>query len=103
MAYSTLSSANRPFVLVPRFASAWSTGMLQYGQAIWGYNSTADALATVIGSSYFSDGYTLGMRKYDNIFFMDVGSTILSIITVTLVTSAGNDPRGVTASSLLTS
>jgi hypothetical protein len=103
MAYSTLSSAPRPFVLVPRFASGWSTGMLAYGSAVWGYTSTADAVAAVVASSFFSDGYTLGMRKWDMMAFMDVGSTgLLSWLTVTAVTSAGNDPRGATVTSLLT-
>ena len=97
-----VSSNNKPFVLTPRLATGWSTGMAAYGGSLWGYVST-DPLATVIGSSYFSDGYDLGLRKYDWIFHTDVNSTIASILTITAITSSGASPRGVTASSLLTS
>lgn len=97
MAY--VSSSNRPFLLTPGpIAAGNSTSMLNYGGRLWSYVST-DPLATVVGSSYFSDGFTLGMRKYDSIMHVDVNSTIASLITVTTVTSTSG---GVTASSLLT-
>jgi len=100
MAYST---GNLPFRITPGpIGAAVSTAMINYGGALWGYVSS-DALATVTGSSYFSDGYSLGLRKYDHILMMDTNSTLSSIVTVTLQTSSGNDPRGCTVTSLLTS
>lgn len=103
MPYSTASTAIKPFLLTPRFAAGWSTAMYQYGGALWGYMSTADSEGTVVGSSYFTDGYTLGMRHYDHVIFTDVANTVVYWLTVTAVTSAGNDPRAVTVSSLRTS
>lgn len=97
MAYA--SSVNAPILLTPGpIASGNSTGMSGYGQKLWSYISTADAVATVIGSSYISDGFSRGMRKYDVVLFTDVASTIQSILTVTTVTSTSG---GVTLSSLL--
>jgi hypothetical protein len=102
MAYSTASTAIKPGLLTPRFASGWSTGMYQFGSAIWTYVSS-DSLATVTATSYFTDGYTLGMRKYDHVIQVDTNSTLVSWLTVTSITSAGNDPRQATVTSLLTS
>lgn len=64
-----------------------STGGPYYGGNIWWYKSTADASATVCGSSYFSDGHKRGMRKYDTVHFVDVASTLLHFLTVTAVTT----------------
>ena len=36
-----------------------------YGPRIWRYSTAADADATIVGSGYFSDGYTKGMRAGD--------------------------------------
>jgi hypothetical protein len=102
MAYSTASTAIKPGLLSPRFAAGWSTAMYQYGGSLWVYFSTADNIGTVEGASYFTDGYSLGMRHYDTVIFTDVNSTIVYWLTVTSQTSSGNDPRAVTVSSLLT-
>ena len=67
-----------------------STAGPTYGGNKWFYKSTADAVATVVGTSYFSDGHKRGMRKYDQVEFMDVGSTLFHDLTVTAVsTGAG--------------
>ena len=67
-----------------------STAGPYYGGNQWVYKSTADALATVVGTSYFSDGWKRGMRKYDHVGFMDVASTLFHDLTVTAIaTGAG--------------
>jgi hypothetical protein len=76
-----------------------STGGQYYGGNVWWYKSTADAVATVAGTSYFSDGHKRGMRKYDVVNFMDVGSTLLHIMTVTSVTTGA----GATVTTVLSS
>lgn len=71
-----------------------------YGGNIWSYKSTADPLATVIGTSYFSDGHRKGMRKYDWVMFTDVGSTLSHILVVSAVTTgAGATAATITSSS----
>ena len=64
-----------------------STAGPYYGGNTWYYKSTADAVATVIGTSYFSDGHKRGMRKYDIVNFTDIGSTLLHTLMVTAVTT----------------
>lgn len=104
MSYST---NNRPYLLVAAplggvnqasTLSGASTGPSPVGGSIWAYRSS-DALATVTGSSYFSEGWTLGMRKFDHIIHTDINSTLVSWITVTAITTGA----GATATSLLTS
>lgn len=99
MAY--VSTSNRPFLMTPGpIASGNSTSLASFGGKLWGYVST-DPLATVIGSSYFSDGFSqIGLRKWDSILHTDINSTIVSLVTVTTVTTGTG---GVTCSSLLTS
>lgn len=36
-----------------------------YGNRIWRYSTASDADATIVGSGYFSDGYSKGMRVGD--------------------------------------
>ena len=64
-----------------------STAGPYYGGNVWWYKSTADGSSTVAGSSYFSDGHKRGMRKWDQVMFVDVGSTLFHILTVTAVTT----------------
>lgn len=75
-----------------------STAQPTYGGNVWMYKSTADAVATVVGSSYFSDGHKRGMRKWDQVEFIDVASTLFHDLTVTAVTTGA----GATATSLHT-
>lgn len=97
MTYS--SSANPPHLLVPRLGAAPSTGVSgSIGGGLWVYTST-DPLASVVGSSYFSDGVARGLKKYDNVIHNDINTPLTSIVTVTSVTTSA----GVTCSSLMTS
>jgi hypothetical protein len=52
----------------------------------WTYKSS-DPIATVAGSSYFSNGYALGMRKYDQVWVIDTASTLASLCFVTTHTT----------------
>ncbi len=104
MSYST---NNRPYLAVASplggvnqastLAGA-STGNSPVGGSIWMYRST-DPLATVVGSSYFAEGWALGMRKFDHVIHTDINSTLVSWLTVTTITTGA----GATVSSLLTS
>ncbi len=64
---------------------AHSTSGFPFGGNHWWYRSTADGTTSVIASSYFSDGHKRGMRKYDTVEFVDVGSTQLHRLTGTSV------------------
>lgn len=76
-----------------------STGMLNFGGNTWHYLSS-DPIATVVGSSYFSDGWNRGMRKYDYVNVVDFGTTAVSVAMVTSFSSASG---GVTCTSVQTS
>lgn len=78
MAYS---STNPPHLVNQPFGDG--------GIRTWSYKST-DAIATVCGSSYVSDGYVRGMRVGDIVYVLDTSSTLGSIGYVSAVsTGAG--------------
>ena len=85
MAYS---STNPP-------VQVWQT----FGGGIkgWAYKST-HTVATVAGSSFFSDGYSRGMRAGDWCFVVDSGSTLAGQGFI----SAHSSGAGATFSSSLT-
>jgi len=56
------------------------------GPAIWTYTS-ADALATVIAASYFTDGGARGMKLGDVVFIYDSNTNDGGVAFVTDVTS----------------
>jgi hypothetical protein len=66
-----------------------STSVTPITFSMWGY-ATTDASSVVAGSSYFSNGWELGMRKWDVVLVHDLTSTLLSFLTVNAVsTGAG--------------
>jgi hypothetical protein len=82
MSYDT-SKPPRVLAMVPGGGST----NIGVGGVLWTYSSTADAIGTVTGSSYFSNGYDLGMRKGQFMLYLDAASTIMSLCYVTAVTS----------------
>ena len=76
-----------------------STSVYPYGGNVWHYVS-ADPLATVAASSYFSNGYKRGMRKYDHVMVVDTGTTAYHQLMVSSVTTASG---GVTAGTITSS
>ncbi len=81
MAYST---ANRPYLLVPAVAGGFGgtilnsvPGSSDCGGNVWAYRSS-DSVGTVMGTSYFSDGWKLGLRKGDFMFVTQF-STALAV------------------------
>jgi hypothetical protein len=74
-----------------------STAQPTYGGNKWFYKSTADGSTSVAATSYFSNGHLRGMRKYDTVEFLDVGSTLLTMMAVTAVSTGA----GATVTSLL--
>lgn len=86
MAYS---STNPPQLISQRFGGN--------GPGIWSYKST-DPIATVAGSSYFSNGYDLGMQQGDFVAVWNSNSTLGSWGVINNVTS----DAGATLISVLT-
>lgn len=93
MAYST---SNPPALLTPAPMDN------QIGPQIWAYKST-DAIATVLGAAYFSNGYLLGLDVGDVVLVLDTTNTRVSMAMVTSVnTSTGSATLGTTATTTAT-
>jgi hypothetical protein len=76
MAYAT---SNPPRVAVPGVGG---------GQTIWTYSS-ADAVTSVVGTDYFSNGDDLGMKLGDVVLIYDSNTNDGGIAFVTAVTAGG--------------
>lgn len=107
MAYST---SNPPFLLARGIAggmagstAANSTAFTGY-VTMWGggnqwYYRSSDPVATVVASSYFTNGMQLGMRLGDVVTIVDMGqgsSMFLSLSVVSAVTTGTTTVGGVT-------
>lgn len=69
----------------------------QLNLTIWSYKST-DAIATVLGAGYFSNGGQLGMTVGDIVFILDTTNTRTSMAMVAAVSaSTGAVNLGTTA------
>lgn len=58
------------------------------GPGVWVYKS-ADAVATVKGSNYFSNGSSLGMVVGDFVLVSDTATPLGTLTVVSAVTSSG--------------
>ena len=86
-----VSSAHKPYLVVAAVAGGYNPSG-QYGGNVWAFKTT-DTLATVVASSFISDGYKLGMRPYDIVTYIDQTSTkgymlFVSAVTTTVSTGA---------------
>lgn len=61
------------------------------------YNSAADSDATIVGSGYFSDGVTKGMRKGDLVDCVNVGTPLYKRYQVLSVSGAAATVQAPTA------
>lgn len=98
MAYST---SLPPYLLVAAPAGgliSTSTAVTGGGGNMWFYRS-ADGIATVAGSSYFSNGAALGMKKYDLVWVANTSSTLMAMGMVTAVTAGAGATVGTLVSS----
>lgn len=98
MAYST---ALPPYLITPAPAGgliSTSTSVTGGGGNVWFYRS-ADGIATVAGTSYFSDGSARGMRQYDLVYVVNTTSTALSVGIITSVVAGAGATMGVLTSS----
>ena len=85
----TYSTTNPPFgMTAPPIAGGFSVGSSDGWGNVFGYRST-DAVATVRGTGYFSDGKTRGMRQGDIVFVYDTNTPNMSINWVSSVSTAG--------------
>jgi lipid-binding SYLF domain-containing protein len=83
---SYVSSASAPFLITAAVAGGFNTGG-QYGNNVWGFKTT-DALATVVASSFITNGFKLGMRPYDTVMFIDTTNTLGYMLFVSAVTTS---------------
>lgn len=58
------------------------------GNSVWYYND-GDAIATILGADYFSDGDDLGMTVGDIVLCYSSGDTVPYTLAVTAVTAGG--------------
>ena len=71
-----------------------STSLTMIGQrvgaapAIWVYDSTADAIGTIVGTEIFTDAAARGVAKRDICFSLDGGSTVFAVGMFTTVTAS---------------
>lgn len=84
---STYGSGFGPSLMVASVAGGFNAGSSAGMGNIWAYRST-DALATVVGSSYFADGFARGMRKGDMVSVYDTNTPKMTWCWVTAVTTA---------------
>jgi hypothetical protein len=91
MAYNT---ANPPVPVSDGPLAGYGANEPGAGQTIpkiWVYSS-ADAIATVQGAAYFSNGLTLGMRLNDVVFVIDNNLARMYPSFVTVVTPTAGAP-----------
>jgi hypothetical protein len=69
---------------------------------IWLYQTTSDADATIVGSGYFSDGYTKGMRSGDVVFAIATTGPKWKIYQVTTEGTAASPATTVSAPTAIT-
>jgi hypothetical protein len=102
MSYST---SNPPFLIAGGLAGGQSSTVgastasvgfatMSGGGNIWGYRSS-DPMATVVGSSYFSNGMQIGMRLNDAVWVIDTGSTAAPTCGFAAVTAISTATGGV--------
>ena len=69
---------------------------------VWLYQTTSDADATVVGSGYFSNGYTAGMRSGDAVFVIATTGPKWKIYQVTTEGTAASPATTVSAPTAIT-
>ena len=94
MAWLTTGST-QPFLVVPALAGGFATtstaAYIDTSGNFWVYRTT-DAVSSVVGSSYFIDGFRRGMRKYDIVAIADVNTprfTWAFVSALTTVSTGG--------------
>jgi hypothetical protein len=87
MAYS--STGNPPFQMTaPPIAGGFTVGSSDMRGGLWFYGSS-DAVATVRGTGYFTDGFNRGMRRGDIVFVFDTNTPNMSVNWVSSVATTG--------------
>lgn len=85
------TGSTAPFLVVPAFGGGYNPAStaspIDTSGNIWVYRTT-EALATVLGTSYFSDAQKRGMRKYDIVAICDVNTPKFTWSFVSAVSSA---------------
>lgn len=65
----------------------------------WTYKSS-DPITTVVGAGYFSDGRTLGMKKWDQVWVIDSNTTAAGFCWVSAVSTGSTTPTATVTSTL---
>lgn len=84
MSYST---GNPPYMVVAAVAGGANGGSSNTAGNLWAYKSS-DPMSVVVGSSYVSNGYKLGMRLYDPVMVFDTTNGAATWAFVTAVTTS---------------
>jgi hypothetical protein len=91
MAYAT---TNPPVQLA---GGMMGGGAIGRGGNIWYYSST-DAVATVVGAAYFSNGVDLGMELGDIVYVVETDNASPYLLTICSVSVASSTAHTVVAS-----
>ena len=81
-----VSSAHKPYLITAAVAGGFNTGGA-YGGNKWALRTT-DVFATVTASNFITDGFALGMRKYDTVEYIDTTNTYGYMLVVSTVTTS---------------
>lgn len=100
MAMGLTTGSTAPFLMVPAVAGGFVGGSTATAGNLWGYRTT-DGVSSVVGSSYFTDGWQRGMRKYDIIAIIDTNTPRLTWGFVSAVTTGATPQSGGGATVLL--
>ena len=85
MPYST---DNPPMLVVPALAGGYIGGSSIGGGNSWVYNST-NTMSSALSTGFISNGYDLGMRKYDACRIIDRASTLVADSFVSEASTSG--------------
>lgn len=102
MVNNTTTYGGAPWAITQPVAGGFQGGSTNTGGTVWTYKSS-DPITTVIGSSYFSNGFAIGMRVSDTVMVLDTVTPALSFAFVSAVTTAASGSQtggGATLSTL---
>lgn len=85
MAYST---SNPPMLVTPAVAGGFINGSSIGGGNGWVYNST-NTMSDALSTGFISNGWALGIKKWDTVRIIDRGSTLVADAFVSEANSSG--------------
>lgn len=83
----SFNTSTAPYLVVAAVAGGPNAGSSATAGNVWCYRTT-DAFSTVVGTSYFTDAYLRGIRKFDTMMIIDTNTPRATWAFVTAVTTA---------------